>query len=77
MAAKADKKGMKRICTECGTHFYDFEKRPITCPSCEEEFTGETKPKNRRSKAAANDAPKAKEKKTVTKEKNPEEDKKS
>lgn len=56
MAAKADKKGMKRICTGCGTHFYDFEKRPIVCPSCDVEFTGEAKLKTRRTKAPANDA---------------------
>ncbi len=56
MAAKADKKGMKRICTGCGTHFYDFERRPIVCPSCDLEFTGEAKVKTRRVKAPANDA---------------------
>ncbi len=63
MAAKADKRGMKRICTGCGTHFYDFERRPIVCPSCDVEFTGEAKLKTRRTKAPANDEikPKAKE----------------
>ena len=55
MAAKAEKRGMKRICTACGTNFYDFENRPIICPSCKEEFTGETKLKARRTKVAAND----------------------
>ncbi len=56
MAAKAQEKGLKRICMGCGTHFYDFTKRPIICPSCDVEFTGEIKVKTRRSRATvAND----------------------
>ncbi len=44
--------GLKRICTGCGAKFYDLNKRPIICPSCEVEFTGEIKVK-RRGRAAA------------------------
>lgn len=52
-AATADKKGMKRICPGCSTRFYDFNKRPIVCPNCKIEFTGEVKVKIRRSRTAA------------------------
>lgn len=56
MAEKAtvaeDPRGLKRICTSCGVRFYDLNKRPIICPSCETEFTGEIKVKTRRSRAA-------------------------
>lgn len=50
-----DKKGMKRICNSCSTRFYDFNKRPVVCPNCKTEFTGEIKVKARRSRAVAND----------------------
>jgi uncharacterized protein (TIGR02300 family) len=60
MAANASKKGLKRICMSCGTRFYDFNNRPVICPSCDTEFTGDAKPKTKRGKGAAND-----EKKTV------------
>ncbi|KMQ91691.1 hypothetical protein RF55_8401 [Lasius niger] len=26
--------GHKHICTECSARFYDFNRTPITCPSC-------------------------------------------
>lgn len=56
MAAKKkvteDPRGLKRICTSCGVRFYDLNKRPIICPSCETEFTGEIKVKTRRTRAA-------------------------
>lgn len=47
-AATAKSPGMKRICTSCGVRFYDLNKRPITCPSCDTEFTGDIKVKVRR-----------------------------
>lgn len=52
MAAAADKRGLKRICTSCGTRFYDMNKRPILCPNCSTEFTSEIKIKSRRGRAA-------------------------
>lgn len=52
---KLDPRGLKRICTGCGNRFYDLNKRPIVCPSCNEEFTGEVKLKTRRGKVAANE----------------------
>lgn len=57
MTAAADKttdpRGLKRICMDCGTRFYDMNNRPIVCPSCSTEFTGEVKVKTRRTRAAA------------------------
>lgn len=50
-----DPRGLKRICASCGNRFYDLNKRPIVCPSCETEFTGEIKVKSRRGRTA-NDA---------------------
>lgn len=44
----ADLKGLKRICMSCGARFYDLNKKPIICPSCNVEFTGEIKVKARR-----------------------------
>lgn len=56
MAAKAEERGLKRICTGCGVRFYDFAKRPVICPACNLEFTGEIKVKNRRARISiAND----------------------
>lgn len=48
MAATAKSPGLKRICTSCGVRFYDLNKRPIVCPSCDTEFTGDIKVKVRR-----------------------------
>lgn len=45
-------RGLKRICPSCGTRYYDFNKRPVQCPDCKTEFTGEMKVKARRGRAA-------------------------
>lgn len=52
-ALAADPRGLKRICNGCGARFYDLNKRPIICPSCDLEFTGEIQVKTRRGKVAA------------------------
>lgn len=52
MSAAEDKRGFKRICTSCSARFYDMNKRPIICPSCGAEFTGEVKIRTRRAKSA-------------------------
>ena len=49
----ADLKGLKRICMSCGARFYDLNQKPIICPSCSVEFTGEIKVKARRGRLAA------------------------
>ncbi len=56
MASATETRGLKRVCVECGTRFYDFNKRPIACPSCAVEYTGDFKVKSRRGRStAAND----------------------
>lgn len=50
-------KGLKRICMSCGTRFYDLDKSPIICPSCNAVFTGEEKVKARRGRVPAADTP--------------------
>ncbi len=52
MSAASDARGLKRVCVNCGIRFYDFNKRPIECPNCDAEFTGEIKVKGRRGKVA-------------------------
>ena len=53
--AVVDKRGLKRICMSCGNRFYDMNKRPVTCPSCQAVFSGEMKVKSRRPRAAVSD----------------------
>jgi uncharacterized protein (TIGR02300 family) len=53
VSAALDARGLKRVCVSCGIRFYDFNKRPINCPNCETEFSGEIKLKGRRGRAAA------------------------
>lgn len=62
MSTATSPMGLKRICTSCGVRFYDMNKRPIICPSCDSEFTGEIKIKSRRGRAASADTPKKDEK---------------
>ncbi len=56
MSATADARGLKRVCAGCGARYYDFNKRPIKCPGCAVEFSGEIKLKARRGRAAAAEA---------------------
>jgi uncharacterized protein (TIGR02300 family) len=51
----ADLKGLKRICMSCGARFYDLNKKPIICPSCTTEYTGEIKVKARRGRLPIED----------------------
>lgn len=44
--------GIKRTCQSCGTRFYDLNKRPIGCPSCEAEFVPVDFQKSRRGRGA-------------------------
>lgn len=55
VAKAADPRGLKRVCSSCGIRFYDLNKRPIACPNCSTEFTGEIKVKSRRSRLPADD----------------------
>jgi uncharacterized protein (TIGR02300 family) len=42
--------GVKRICPACGFKYYDFNKSPITCPSCKVEFDPDVYLKSRKGK---------------------------
>lgn len=56
MSTALNPMGLKRICTSCGGRFYDMNNRPIMCPACDTEFTGEVKTKTRRGRVAAVEA---------------------
>lgn len=60
-------RGLKRLCGECSTLFYDLNKSPIICPSCGAEYSGLVKVKTRKSKSVNDDAP-TKENDTTTDE---------
>lgn len=34
--------GVKRVCPNCSTRFYDLQNDPMTCPSCAHEFSLES-----------------------------------
>lgn len=56
MSAVADVRGLKRVCAQCGSRFYDMNKRPVICPGCGTEFSLEAKVKGRRSRVSEADA---------------------
>ena len=45
--------GGKRACLGCGARFYDMQRDPIICPSCEAEFDPLALVRPRRARAAA------------------------
>ena len=51
--------GIKRSCQACGCKYYDFNKTPIACPSCEAEFDPEVLLKSRRLKPISAEKPKS------------------
>jgi len=42
--------GLKRICPNCGTRYYDFHKEPPTCPACGTAYDPEALLKSRRAR---------------------------
>lgn len=42
--------GMKRICPNCGTRYYDMRRDPVTCPKCSALFDPEALLKTRRAR---------------------------
>ena len=48
--------GLKRSCLSCGARFYDMQRDPIICPSCEAEFDPLALVRPRRARAAASQA---------------------
>ena len=43
--------GKKRICPACGLKYFDFNKSPITCPTCKVEFDPDLYLKSRKGKS--------------------------
>ena len=43
--------GKKRICPSCGLKYYDLNKSPITCPTCNVEFDPDLYLKSRKGKS--------------------------
>ena len=46
-----DPRGLKRICLSCSTRFYDLNNRPIICPNCGTEYTGDVAVKGKKIEA--------------------------
>jgi uncharacterized protein (TIGR02300 family) len=42
--------GLKRICPNCGTRYYDFRREPATCPACGTVYDPEALLKSRRAR---------------------------
>ena len=59
MTLSSEERGFKRICTSCGTRFYDFGKRPIICPNCSNEFSLDVKTRGRKGRNSAVEAEEA------------------
>ena len=47
--------GIKRICHNCGTRYYDLGHDPIVCPSCGTEYDPDAFLRSRRSRSAVVD----------------------
>lgn len=45
--------GVKRVCFNCNTRFYDLQKHPITCPKCETVYDPDAHVKKRRGRPPA------------------------
>ncbi len=45
--------GEKRTCLDCGAKFYDMQRSPIVCPTCDTEFVPVVTGRGSRAKAAA------------------------
>jgi len=50
--------GIKRICPNCGTRYYDMRKDPPVCPSCATTFDPEALLRSRRARPVVVDEPK-------------------
>ena len=67
--------GLKRSCLSCGARFYDMQRDPIICPSCEAEFDPLALVRPRSARAAASQAKaKAEEKAAGSEETAPEDE---
>lgn len=48
--------GIKRICQNCTTRFYDMRRQPIICPKCDHPFDPEVLIKKRRGRPPLSEA---------------------
>lgn len=48
--------GIKRVCQNCTTRFYDMRRQPIVCPKCEHVFDPEAFIKKRRGRPPLSEA---------------------
>lgn len=48
--------GVKRVCPSCAVRFYDLQRDPLTCPSCDEEFSLDSLTQSKGKVAAADKA---------------------
>jgi uncharacterized protein (TIGR02300 family) len=53
MALAKPEWGLKRLCPNCGTRYYDMRHDPIVCPKCGTSFDAEAVVKTRRVRAQA------------------------
>ena len=60
--------GLKRTCLNCGARFYDMQRDPIICPSCETIFDPMALVRPKRARAAANQSKAKVENKTIQNE---------
>lgn len=60
-----DEWGVKRVCPNCSTRFYDLQNDPMTCPACAHEFTLESLTGNK-SRTMQADKPDAQNKEAET-----------
>lgn len=49
--------GLKRICPNCGTRYYDFGREPATCPACGTVYDPEALLKSRRARPGLGEEP--------------------
>ena len=49
--------GIKRMCLSCGKRFYDMQRNPIVCPSCDALFEISPPARTRRPRAAPEPEP--------------------
>lgn len=45
--------GLKRVCPQCATRYYDMKKNPPVCPNCGTTYDPETLTRSRRSRVSA------------------------
>ena len=47
--------GAKRVCIQCGTRFYDLQKKPIICPKCGATYDSEVVSKAKKGRLSSDE----------------------